>query len=116
MVEILVQAQFASGVQRRHFGAGAGAARRAVDRAGPGGRAIPVEFAGRNGHGVFQCASGGVGGPESSAIVTPAKPGCSGCTTGNCSCAAALIISLMRTMSRPFVRRQPQAERRWRRR
>jgi hypothetical protein len=39
--------------------------------------------------------------PESCPIVIPANPGCSGWTTGNCSLAAALIISVIRTMSAP---------------
>ena len=34
-------------------------------------------------------------------MVMPANPGCSGWTTGSCSFAAALIISVMRTMSAP---------------
>ena len=50
------------------------------------------------------------GGPESCAIVTPANPGCSGWTTGSCSCAAALIISPMRVMSRPSSGVSAQAE------
>ncbi len=56
-----------------------------------------------------QSASPRNGGPESWAIVTPSKPGCSGCTTGSCSRVAALIISPMRTMSPPSsgVRRSP---------
>ena len=49
----------------------------------------------------FMWASGREGGPESCAIVIPVNPGCSGCATGSCSRAAALIISLIRTMSRP---------------
>ena len=48
-------------------------------------------------------------GPDSWAIVMPAKPGCSGWTTGSCSAAAALIISETRTMSWPSsgVSRKP---------
>ena len=44
-------------------------------------------------------------------IVIPANPGCSGWTTGNCSRAAALIISPTRTISRPSsgVSRSPNA-------
>ena len=34
-------------------------------------------------------------------MVIPANPGCSGWTTGSCSAAAALIISVTRVMSRP---------------
>ena len=43
-------------------------------------------------------------------MVTPEKPGCSGCVTGNCSAAAAFTISLMRTMSRPSSGVKPQPE------
>ena len=51
------------------------------------------------------------GGPESCAIVTSWIAGFSGWTTGSCSCAAALIISPMRAMSRPSsgVSRSPNA-------
>ena len=45
--------------------------------------------------------AGSCGGPDSCPIVMPAKPGCSGWTTGSCSLAAALIISVIRTMSAP---------------
>ena len=34
-------------------------------------------------------------------MVIPANPGWSGWTTGSCSAAAALIISVTRVMSRP---------------
>ena len=34
-------------------------------------------------------------------MVIPLKPGCPGWTTGSCSLAAALIISVIRTMSAP---------------
>jgi hypothetical protein len=44
-------------------------------------------------------ASGRAGGPEICAMVTPAIAGFSGCTTVNCSRAAALTISATRTMS-----------------
>src|SRR5205085_9767715 len=37
----------------------------------------------------FRCAPAEDGGPEISAMVTPAIPGFSGCTTGNCSWVAA---------------------------
>ena len=42
-------------------------------------------------------------------IVIPAKPGCSGWTTGSCSLAAAFTSSVIRTISRPSsgVRRSP---------
>ena len=43
-------------------------------------------------------------------MVMPAKPGWSGWTTGSCSWAAALIISVIRTMSRPSSGREPQPE------
>ena len=45
--------------------------------------------------------AGSWAGPESWPMVMPANPGCSGWTTGSCSFAAALIISVMRTMSAP---------------
>jgi len=50
-------------------------------------------------------------GPDSCPIVIPANPGCSGWTTGSCSFAAALIISVIRAMSAPSagVRRSPNA-------
>ena len=44
---------------------------------------------------------GSCAGPESWPMVIPVKPGCSGWTTGSCSAAAALIISVTRVMSRP---------------
>ena len=55
--------------------------------------------------------AGSWAGPDSCPMVIPAKPGWSGWTTGNCSFAAALIISVMRTMSAPSsgVRRRPNA-------
>ena len=55
--------------------------------------------------------AGSCAGPDSCPIVMPANPGCSGWTTGSCSLAAALIISVMRTMSRPSsgVSRSPNA-------
>ena len=45
--------------------------------------------------------AGSWAGPDSCPMVMPANPGCSGWTTGSCSFAAALIISVMRTMSAP---------------
>ena len=45
--------------------------------------------------------AGSCAGPDSCAMVIPAKPGWSGWTTGSWSAAAALIISLIRTMSAP---------------
>src|SRR3989304_5735656 len=45
------------------------------------------------------------GGPESWAMGMPAEPGWSGGAAGRCALAAALIISLMRTMSRPLAGR-----------
>ena len=45
--------------------------------------------------------AGSCGGPDSCPIVMPANPGWSGWTTGSCSFAAALIISVMRAMSAP---------------
>ena len=53
MVEVLVQGELAAGVQRRHLGAGPGAAGRAVERARPGLRPLPVELAGRHDGGVL---------------------------------------------------------------
>src|ERR1035437_9919345 len=49
----------------------------------------------------LRCASSREGGPESCAMLTPAMPGFSRCTTGSCSCVAALIISAILTVSRP---------------
>src|SRR5438034_664064 len=43
----------------------------------------------------LQCALGLVGGQESCAMVGPVISEFSGCTTGYCSCVAALTISLM---------------------
>ena len=55
--------------------------------------------------------AGSCAGPLSWPMVMPANPGCSGWTTGSCSLAAALIISVMRTMSAPSsgVSRSPNA-------
>jgi hypothetical protein len=55
--------------------------------------------------------AGSWAGPDSWPIVIPAKPGCSGWTTGSWSFAAALIISVIRTMSAPSsgVSRSPNA-------
>jgi hypothetical protein len=54
--------------------------------------------------------AGSWAGPDSWPIVIPAKPGCSGWTTGSWSFAAALIISVIRTMSAPSsgVSRSPE--------
>ena len=45
--------------------------------------------------------AGSWAGPDSWPMVIPLKPGCPGWTTGSCSLAAALIISVIRTMSAP---------------
>ena len=52
---------------------------------------------------------GSCGGPDSCPMVIPANPGCSGWTTGSCSAAAALIISVTRVMSRPSSGREPRS-------
>src|SRR5580765_4237400 len=51
--EILVQAELSLGVQRRHLGAGAGAAGRAVHHSGPGFRPRPIERSRGHHHGVL---------------------------------------------------------------
>ncbi len=50
VVEILVQRQLSLGVQDRHFRAGAGSAGRAIDGAGPGGGAVPIQLTGGDNH------------------------------------------------------------------
>ena len=55
--------------------------------------------------------AGSCAGPLSWPMVMPANPGWSGWTTGSCSFAAALIISVMRTMSAPSSGREPEPER-----
>ena len=50
--ERLAQGQLSLGVQDGHLGAGAGAARRTVDRARPRGGPVPVQRPGRDGDGV----------------------------------------------------------------
>ena len=79
----------------------------------------PVQVAGRSQSSVpvdtvtafRRLLAGSWAGPDSWAMVIPANPGWSGWTTGSCSAAAALIISLMRTMSPPSsgVSRSPNA-------
>ena len=52
VAERLSERQGAARVQRRHLRAGAGAAGRAIDRAGPGRRTVPVELSRRDDDGV----------------------------------------------------------------
>ena len=69
----------------------------------------PVQVAGRSQSSVpvetvttfRRLLAGSWAGPDSWAMVIPAKPGWSGWTTGSWSAAAALIISVIRTMSAP---------------
>ena len=114
MAERVADAERALRVEDRHPRRRPGPAGRSIDGARPGRRSLPVELAGRDGHDVASAvARDRAAGPDSCAIVIPANPGWSGWTTGSCSAAAALIISLIRTMSAPSsgVSRSPNGVR-----
>ena len=110
MAEVLADRQPALRMEDGHLGARPGPARRPVDDAGPGGRAIPVEGAVDTVTTLRHELRASWAGPESCPIVIPANEGCSGWTTGS-SAAAALISSVTRVMSRPSsgTSRKPSA-------
>ena len=97
-------------VQHRHLRAGARAARRAVDGAGPGRRAsqssVPVETVTALRREIRRRAAAPRAGDGE-----PVKPGCSGWTTGSCSRGGGLDHLADARDVAALVGRQPQAER-----
>ena len=110
MAEVFIQPQLAFCMKGRHLRTGAGATGRAIDGAGPGCRTGPVEFAVKpSPH--FSCGHPHESSPRRARQSTRRKNRVAPDEPPAVAPRAALIISLIRTMSRPSfgISRNPKS-------